>query len=179
MVAQVLLGICHPLLSSGRAKHTEFVDCAAARVKNVDSHPCSPCQWSSSQMLIVKKFSLQKCHHCRSATFRSRGLQCLCRFQQEGVEACLRRDGRCLLADEMGCGKTVQARLITGPYPSAEWELPDLYPSCTSWRAVLDDPFNIHLTHMMGTSVPSLSVAMKSRPCKWDPALCLDKERSR
>lgn len=25
------------------------------------------------------------------------------------MEACLRRNGRCLLADEMGCGKTVQA----------------------------------------------------------------------
>ncbi|KAK9866883.1 hypothetical protein WJX84_007577 [Apatococcus fuscideae] len=49
-------------------------------------------------------------------------------FQQEGVEGCLRRGGRCLLADEMGCGKTVQAIAVAACY-TEHWPLLIITPS--------------------------------------------------
>ena len=42
--------------------------------------------------------------------------QALMPFQQAGVQFALRREGRLLLADEMGVGKTVQAIAIASCY---------------------------------------------------------------
>ena len=37
-------------------------------------------------------------------------------FQREGVKFCLARGGRCLIADEMGVGKTLQAIALAACY---------------------------------------------------------------
>ena len=43
-------------------------------------------------------------------------------FQRDGVAFALRRGGRCLLGDEMGVGKTLQALAAAAAYRS-EWPL--------------------------------------------------------
>lgn len=48
-------------------------------------------------------------------------------FQREGVEFILRRNGRGLIADEMGCGKTVQALAIAEAFRD-EWPVVILVP---------------------------------------------------
>ena len=56
-------------------------------------------------------------------------------FQRLGVEFGVRREGRFLIADDMGCGKTVQA-ICTCAYYRADWPVLVICPSSvkTSWK---------------------------------------------
>eukprot|EP00889_Picochlorum_renovo_P007858 jgi/Picre1/34888/NNA_002354.t1 len=59
-------------------------------------------------------------------------------FQVEGIHYALSRNGRCLIADEMGVGKTVQAIAIAACYRD-KWPLLVIVPA--SLRAIWADEF--------------------------------------
>ncbi|CAM6013956.1 unnamed protein product [Sphagnum balticum] len=73
-------------------------------------------------------------------------------FQWEGVRYALCRDGRCLLADEMGVGKTIQAIAIAACYRE-EWPLLVICPASLRlvWAEELErwlpflSPLDVHL----------------------------------
>jgi SWI/SNF-related matrix-associated actin-dependent regulator of chromatin subfamily A-like protein 1 len=57
-------------------------------------------------------------------------------FQADGIEFGLRKYGRCLIGDEMGVGKTLQALSIAWLYRFKDWPLLILAPSSLKlqWR---------------------------------------------
>ncbi|GFR52842.1 hypothetical protein Agub_g15469, partial [Astrephomene gubernaculifera] len=66
-------------------------------------------------------------------------------FQRQGVEFGLARGGRCLIADEMGVGKTVQAIALASCYEE-EWPLLCIVPA--SLRLVWAEELEKWLPHI-------------------------------
>ncbi|KAL0027354.1 hypothetical protein WJX79_003195 [Trebouxia sp. C0005] len=76
--------------------------------------------------------------------------QALMPFQRAGVQFALRREGRTLLADEMGVGKTVQAIAIASCYRE-EWPLLIIVPA--SMRLVWAEELEKWLPHLRPSSI--------------------------
>lgn len=81
---------------------------------------CKCCRWSMCQLAFFCSHPLPSvllptpCPTPLSSLLRA--LPCLTSTQSEGVEFGLRHHGRCLIADEMGVGKTVQGIALSSCY---------------------------------------------------------------
>ena len=91
---------------------------------------------------------------CEAGLRRAPHLSRLRHFQWEGVSRILELGGRCLLADEMGCGKSAQALGVIAAYNL--WPVLIICPACMrlvwaeeleTWLPALVQPRHVHIIH--------------------------------
>lgn len=103
-----------------------------------------PVELAASESKVLCEAGLQRAPH----------LSRLRHFQWEGVRRVLELGGRCLLADEMGCGKSAQALGVLAAYDL--WPVLIICPACMrlvwaeeleTWLPALVQPRHVHIIH--------------------------------
>lgn len=98
---------------------------------------------------------------CRDGLSRAPHLSRLRSFQWEGVSRALALGGRCLIADEMGCGKSAQALGVAAAYNL--WPILVICPACMrlvwaeeleTWLPSLLQPRHVHIIHSSNDMLP-------------------------
>ena len=98
---------------------------------------------------------------CQAAVHRAPDLSRLRSFQWEGVSRVLQLGGRCLIADEMGCGKSAQALGVVAAYNL--WPVLIICPACMrlvwaeeveTWLPALLQPRHVHIIHSSNDMLP-------------------------
>ena len=98
---------------------------------------------------------------CQAALHRAPDLSRLRSFQWEGVSRVLELGGRCLIADEMGCGKSAQALGVVAAYNL--WPVLIICPACMrlvwaeeleTWLPALLQPRHVHVIHSSNDMLP-------------------------
>eukprot|EP00435_Cladocopium_sp_Y103_P072615 s107_g40.t2 len=98
---------------------------------------------------------------CQAALHRAPDLSRLRNFQWEGISRVLELGGRCLIADEMGCGKSAQALGVVAAYNL--WPVLIICPACMrlvwaeeleTWLPALLQPRHVHIIHSSNDMLP-------------------------
>ncbi|CAK9095110.1 unnamed protein product [Durusdinium trenchii] len=99
---------------------------------------------------------------CQAALSRASCLSRLRNFQWEGVRRALELGGRCLIADEMGCGKSAQALGVVAAYDL--WPVLIICPACMRlvwaeeleiWLPAILQPRHVHVIYSSNDMLPA------------------------
>ncbi|ETO18059.1 hypothetical protein RFI_19236, partial [Reticulomyxa filosa] len=93
---------------------------------------------STPKKVIEKHYTYHNLDEYEFSTLPKKLRDCMYPFQREGFAFALSKSGRCLIADEMGCGKSIQAIAVAYHYRSY-WPLLIVTPSSLrlTWESEL------------------------------------------